>query len=83
MHVDKPSAAYNDIGLACRLCFQLGLHRRVDSTPYWTHMRQRILWTVYLLDRRISLSCGRPYTMRDQEIDLDEPIWAKDEVSWT
>ena len=84
MHSDKPNAAYNVVGLACRLCFQFGLHQqpqgRLELNQYDTHIRQRILWTVYFIDRRISLSCGRPYGMCDVDIDIDEPAWINDSV---
>ncbi|KAF2117417.1 fungal-specific transcription factor domain-containing protein [Lophiotrema nucula] len=73
MHADEPNAAYNVIGTACRLSFQLGLQRR--STAADNHMRQRIFWTIYYLDRRISLSCGRPYGIRDSDIDVDPLSW--------
>jgi hypothetical protein len=77
MHADKPNAAYNSIGLACRRCFQFGLHQGTGGNSsgdeLTVHMRQRLLWTVYFVDRRISLSCGRPYGMRDHDIRLDLP----------
>ena len=81
-HEDKPNAAYNISGLACRLCFQFGLHQqsrweeRNDS--YQAHMKQRILWTAYFVDRRIALSCGRPYGMNDRDVDVDLPSWIGD-----
>lgn len=84
MHADKPNAAYNAIGIACRLCFQLGLHQQScwspDCTAYGAHMRQRLFWTVYFVDRRISLSCGRPYDMHDLDIDVKMPVWISDKV---
>lgn len=84
MHTDMPNAAYNVAGLACRASFQFGLHQQSfwgdDCSPYLAHMRQRLFWTVYFIDRRISLSCGRPYAIRDSDIDLDEPEWVDDKV---
>ncbi|KAF2104989.1 hypothetical protein NA57DRAFT_51776 [Rhizodiscina lignyota] len=82
VHADKGNAAYNVIGLACRLCFQLGLHQQSrwahNQSAYWRHMNQRIFWTVYFTDRRISLSCGRPYGIHDSETDVEEPEWISD-----
>ncbi|EJT99485.1 hypothetical protein DACRYDRAFT_101187 [Dacryopinax primogenitus] len=84
MHADKWNAAYNISGLACRLCFQNGLHQQSrygpDCTPFYVHLRQRILWTAYYLDRRISLSCGRPYAMRDLDLDVNLPDWLDDKL---
>ncbi|KAF2472467.1 uncharacterized protein BDR25DRAFT_302638 [Lindgomyces ingoldianus] len=81
IHADKPNAAYNVIGLACRLCFQFGLHQQScwgNCSPYAVHVRQLIFWTVYFTDRRIALSCGRPYGIRDLDIDVEQPSWIYD-----
>lgn len=81
-HQDKPNAAYNISGLACRLCYQFGLHtqsrleEREDT--YYTHMKQRILWTTYFVDRRIALSCGRPFGMNDSDIAVRLPAFLDD-----
>ncbi len=85
MHADKSSAAYNAIGIACRLSFQFGLHNqpRWDQRcdPFSIHMRQRVFWTVYFVDRRIALSCGRPYGIRDSDIRVEKPAWLHDKAS--
>jgi hypothetical protein len=81
VHADKPNAAYNVIGLACRLCFQFGLHQQrlwSECDDVTVHIRQRLCWTVYFTDRRIALSCGRPYGMRDSDVKLDKPAWLND-----
>ncbi|KAJ4298829.1 hypothetical protein N0V90_004071 [Kalmusia sp. IMI 367209] len=80
-YADKANAAYGVIGIACRLCFQAGLHQQSSwrtYTPFDIHMRQRIFWTVYFLDRRISLSCGRPYGIRESDIDIEQPAYLYD-----
>jgi hypothetical protein len=79
-----PNAAYNAIGLGCRLGFQFGLHQQSswrNHTPFEIHMRQRIFWTAYFLDRKISLSCGRPYCIREPGIDIEQPTYLSDRVS--
>lgn len=81
VHADKANAAYNVIGLACRLCFQFGLHQQRlwnGCDDFTTHIRQRLCWTVYFTDRRIALSCGRPYGMRDSDVQLNHPAWLND-----
>ncbi|KAL5447334.1 hypothetical protein PMIN07_009661 [Paraphaeosphaeria minitans] len=83
MYADKGNAAYSIIGQACRNCFLAGLHQQSSSswrtyTPFEIHMRQRIFWTVYFLDRRISLSCCRPYSIRESDIDIEQPAYLYD-----
>lgn len=83
MHIDLANASYNVIGQACRLAFQIGLHRQTspgNATPYQSQMRQRVFWTLYFTDRRISLSCGRPHAIRDEDVDLEKPAWIDDKV---
>ena len=83
-HADKANAAYNVAGLACRLSFQFGLHQQrlwgTGCSPFLRHMRQRLFWTIYFIDRRISLSCGRPYGVRDSDIDVDLPAMIDDKA---
>jgi proline utilization trans-activator len=40
--------------------------------------RRKLWWTVYILDRKISMNMGSPSTIQDQDIDLALP----DTVSW-
>lgn len=81
-HDDRPNAAYNIAGLACRLCYQFGLHQQSrwdeNESSYNTHMKQRILWTTYFVDRRIALSCGRPFGMNDSDIAVQFPSYIDD-----
>lgn len=73
--------AYRVIGLAARMCLEMGLHRRdalVKSFPsedQWNEIT-RIFWTVYSLDRRWSLGTGLPFVIQDDDIDpnLPEPV---------
>ncbi|KAK4561341.1 hypothetical protein LTR86_004658 [Recurvomyces mirabilis] len=82
MHEDRPNGAYLISGVMCRLCFQFGLHQQSrwaePQNSFQQHQKQRIFWTAYFLDRRIALSCGRPYGMNDRDIDTDEPTWLDD-----
>ncbi|KAF2009504.1 hypothetical protein BU24DRAFT_76108 [Aaosphaeria arxii CBS 175.79] len=81
MHNDMPNAAYNVVGLACRLCYQYDLHQQPfwsGYTPFEIHMCQRIFWCLYFSDRRIALSCGQPYCLRDSDIEVDQPPYIAD-----
>lgn len=69
-------SAYAAVGRACRLCFQHGLNNAAHwtaKTPFRVHMRQRVLWTTYCMDRRIALTCGRPYGMHWQDVAVGHP----------
>ena len=81
LYLERFSAAYNTMGAAVRLCFQIGLHNQ----PAWNslkidefelHMRQRVFWSVFTLDRAVSLNCGFPYLLRvsDFNVGLPKPL---------
>jgi hypothetical protein len=80
-HTDDDAMAYRVIGLAARMCLELGFHRRdalMKSFPneeQWPSIT-RIFWTIYSLDRRWSLGTGLPFVIQDEDIDpnLPEPV---------
>lgn len=65
------------IGLAMRTAIDLGLHRKANEAnmdPFTTQMRRRLFWVVYYLERVVSISLGRPFSISDCHIDLDLPL---------
>jgi hypothetical protein len=71
------------IGLAMRTCIDLGLHRKANTTHldmFTAQLRRRLFWSVYYLERAISLSLGRPFSIADRHIDLDLPLDVDDDV---
>ncbi|KAJ5102971.1 hypothetical protein N7532_003500 [Penicillium argentinense] len=71
------------IGLAMRTAIDLGLHRKaneINMDPFTTQMRRRLFWTVYYLERVVSMSLGRPFSISDRHIDLDLPIDIDDDI---
>lgn len=71
------------IGLAMRTCVELGLHRRTvteNLDPFGVQLRRRLFWTVYYLERAISMSLGRPCSISDRHIDVDLPLDVDDYV---
>lgn len=46
-------------------------------------MAQRVLFTTYFMDRQISLTVGRPYGMRWEDIAVAQPPPLDDTVSNT
>ena len=76
LYIERNDWAYDEIGTAVRLCFQTGLHNQrswADQSPLQIHMRQRIFWCIYCLERNISHQCGAPYQMNDRDIAVELP----------
>ncbi|KZF26348.1 hypothetical protein L228DRAFT_242807 [Xylona heveae TC161] len=83
-HRDEETLAWRTNGLVVRLCLELGLHRRecLDKLFAGSENEQErraraigIFWSIYVLDRRWSLSTGLPFALQDSDIDpsLPEP----------
>lgn len=71
------------IGLAMRTAIDLGLHRKaneINMHPFTAQMRRRLFWTVYYLERVVSMSLGRPFSISDRHIDLELPVDVDDDV---
>ncbi|OKP10063.1 hypothetical protein PENSUB_4528 [Penicillium subrubescens] len=71
------------IGLAMRTAIDLGLHRKaneINMDPFTAQMRRRLFWVVYYLERVVSMSLGRPFSISDRHIDLDLPLDVDDDV---
>ncbi|KAH8425580.1 fungal specific transcription factor domain-containing protein [Aspergillus melleus] len=71
------------VGLAMRTAIDLGLHRKANETnldPITAQMRRRLFWTVYYLERVVSMSLGRPFSIADRHIDLPLPLDVDDDV---
>ncbi|KAF7595047.1 hypothetical protein BBP40_007450 [Aspergillus hancockii] len=71
------------IGLAMRTAIDLGLHRKaneVNLDPFTAQLRRRLFWTVYYLERVVSMSLGRPFSIADRNIDLPLPLDVDDDV---
>jgi hypothetical protein len=69
------------IGLAARLCLEMGLSRRevlVRTFPAGQNrsLAVRIFWSIYMLDMRASCGTGIPFVVQDIDIDptLPEPV---------
>ncbi|PYH97567.1 fungal-specific transcription factor domain protein [Aspergillus ellipticus CBS 707.79] len=77
-HTDDDAMAYRIIGLAARMCLEMGLHRRDALTKMFPDEEQwtsvvKIFWTIYSLDRRWSLGTGLPFIIQDEDIDPNLP----------
>jgi hypothetical protein len=65
------------LGLAMRVCTELGLHRKVhygranQLDPYRMEISKRNFWTAYQLDRSLCITLGRPFAIAEHDIDAD------------
>ncbi|RDW82656.1 hypothetical protein BP6252_03768 [Coleophoma cylindrospora] len=75
-------SAWTNVGLAIRICIELGMHRRCqDDTPNLAaEMRKRIFWSCYCLDRQVSIILGRPFAISDRDIDAELPLDVDDSI---
>ncbi|KAL1637980.1 hypothetical protein SLS58_009097 [Diplodia intermedia] len=77
-HRDEEDTAWRIIGLAARLCMELGLHRRETYSTIFIEEDERaaairLFWSVYVLDRRWSFGTGMPFAFEDTDIDPNVP----------
>ncbi|PYH44056.1 uncharacterized protein BP01DRAFT_392875 [Aspergillus saccharolyticus JOP 1030-1] len=77
------SSVWYTIGLAMRICVDLGLHRESQyraMRPHDAHLRRRLFWSVYLVERYVSWSLGRPFSIAEKDIDANVPAAMDDAI---
>jgi hypothetical protein len=75
MHVEQLGEASKSILMAIHSSIRSGLNDQAtweNCSPTETTWRRMLWWSVYYMDRRIAEKCGRPYFMRDNEIDVED-----------
>jgi hypothetical protein len=81
----RPQYGCGDISLFQCLLFQALYFTFAEqpSRAYSTETRDRLrtFWNVYIADRRISLSCRRPYSIRESDVDVEWPMALHGQVS--
>ncbi|KAL2822456.1 fungal-specific transcription factor domain-containing protein [Aspergillus granulosus] len=78
------SSVWYMAGLATRICVDFGLHREAQYRklrPYEAQRRRRLFWSVYLNDRSVAWSLGRPFSIADEEIDAEPPADIDDSLT--
>ncbi|KAL2812779.1 fungal-specific transcription factor domain-containing protein [Aspergillus cavernicola] len=84
---DTPTSMWHLVGVATRMCLELGLHREQtyqtpkdsdrQSTPsgavVTSEIRRRCFWCVIAMDRIVSITLGRPLAIRLQDTDAALP----------
>ncbi|KAF3763992.1 hypothetical protein M406DRAFT_95506 [Cryphonectria parasitica EP155] len=74
--LDTHGLAYTYLGLSIKMAIQNGMHRRYAGTDLdaWTvEMRNRLWWTAYTVERRVSVLHGRPVSIAPTEVDAELP----------
>ncbi|KAJ5261029.1 hypothetical protein N7478_011624 [Penicillium angulare] len=75
-NLNRRDAAFLYIGLALRMAISLGLHQEVsnpDISEAGRNRRRRAWWSVYSLDRLLSVKSGNPITLHDEDIGTTWP----------
>ncbi|GAW15250.1 hypothetical protein ANO14919_046590 [Xylariales sp. No.14919] len=70
-------------GLALRLAIGINLHRGeaiVSKDALDAEMLKRIFWSVYAMDRSLSISMGRPLGIPDGDITMPFPLCIADDM---
>ena len=67
---------FSQIGQAMRIALSLGMNREtptsyLDKIEY--ERRRRVWWTVYIIDRKLSINMGAPLSISDQDFDISLP----------
>ncbi|KAH8798522.1 hypothetical protein F5884DRAFT_870190 [Xylogone sp. PMI_703] len=75
INTERLGEASKAIVMAIDLAITAGLHNQ----PTWKNCsaeeistRKMLWWTVYYMDRKIAEQCGRPYFVRDNEINVED-----------
>ncbi|KAK2040111.1 hypothetical protein LZ31DRAFT_504896 [Colletotrichum somersetense] len=70
-------SAWHLLGLTVKTCISLGLHREPDShadlTTAELNRRRWLFWSVYSLDRTLSIAMDRPLSIQDDDISVRIP----------
>ncbi|PYH45914.1 transcription factor domain-containing protein [Aspergillus saccharolyticus JOP 1030-1] len=86
-NLNRRDAAFLYIGTALRMAISLGLHQEA-SDPAMSeedrNRRRRSWWSVYSLDRLLSVKSGNPITIQDEDIGTTwpQPVNPSDVVPW-
>jgi proline utilization trans-activator len=81
-NMNRHDAAFLYIGMALRMAISLGLHQEVSASDDPAALgldeesrehRRRVWWSIYSLDRILSVKSGNPITIHDEDIGVKLP----------
>jgi hypothetical protein len=62
------------VGTAARLALGMGLHTSwaySSLSPEVAEQRKRVFFSIYMMDRVVSVALGRPFAIHDDDVDID------------
>ena len=71
------------VGLTLRLAIGIDLHRHeslINKSFIEKEMIECLFWSVYTMDRSISIAMGRPLGIQDTDITMPLPLCLTDEM---
>ncbi|KAF2813369.1 uncharacterized protein BDZ99DRAFT_568584 [Mytilinidion resinicola] len=85
LYISRLNAAYDTMGTAIRLCFQLGLHNEpswggASCSFYDRTYRQRLFWSLYCLNHNVAQNSGVPDLLCDDDFDVALPSCVDDRM---
>ncbi|KAL4864615.1 hypothetical protein BDV12DRAFT_188785 [Aspergillus spectabilis] len=75
--LDTSGLCYTYFGLALKMAIQNGMHRRYCGEglpPHMIEIRNRVFWTAYTIEKRVSILHGRPVSLSDTDVDAALPV---------
>ncbi|KAL4782453.1 hypothetical protein BJX76DRAFT_349359 [Aspergillus varians] len=75
--LDTSGLCYTYFGLALKMAIQNGMHRkyRGEGLPAaMVEIRNRVFWTAYTIEKRVSILHGRPVSLSDTDVDAALPV---------
>ncbi|GLA12768.1 hypothetical protein AnigIFM63309_007604 [Aspergillus niger] len=74
--LDTSGLCYTYFGLALKMAIQNGMHRKYTGeglSPRMIEIRNRVFWTAYTIEKRVSILHGRPVSLLDADVDAPFP----------
>ncbi|KAL5358531.1 fungal-specific transcription factor domain-containing protein [Aspergillus floccosus] len=75
--LDTSGLCYTYFGLALKMAIQNGMHRKYlgeGLSPRMIEVRNRVFWTAYTIEKRVSILHGRPVSLSDGDVDAALPV---------
>ena len=78
-NLNHRAAAFSYVGLAVRMAISLGLHEKAPTPEGATlreaelEYRRRVWWSVYSMDRILTVKSGNPVMIHDEDISVAMP----------